>query len=72
MLKSATYNKNGFTPFANGGSQILLQSIQEYNATFAESIYLIFISSINAFPENVLIIWVLTKYLLVNPQWMYI
>ena len=51
MSKYATVNKNGFPPFANGGCQILLQSIQEYNATFAESMYLIFLSSINAFPE---------------------
>ena len=51
-----TVNKNGFTPFANGRCQSLLQSIQEYNATFAELMYLIFISSINAFHENVLII----------------
>ena len=28
MSKSTTVNKNGFTPFANGGCQSLLQSIR--------------------------------------------
>jgi len=45
-------------------------SQQEFIATFAESIC---IYKFNEWIlENVLIIWVLTKYLLVNPQWMYI
>ena len=59
-----------YTFFANGGCQSLLYSQREYIATFAESIC---ISKFNeCIPENVLIIWVLTMYLLVNEQWMYI
>ena len=41
----------------------------EYIATFVESIR---IHKFNeCIPEDVLIIWVLTNYLLVNAQWMY-
>ena len=61
MSKSATVNKSGFTPFANGGCHV---------STFAESICIYKFSE--CIPENVLIIWVLTNYLLVNAQWMYI
>jgi len=88
MSKSNTVNKNAFTLFANGGCQSVLQSTrmdshslllvdvkvyysqQEYIATYAESICIYKFNE--CIPENVLIIWVLTKYLLVNPQWMYI
>ena len=86
MLKSTTVNKNGVTPHANGRCLSLLQSTrmgslpllmvdvkvyysqQEYIATFAESIWIYKFNE--CIPENVLIIWVLTKYLLVNAQWM--
>ena len=88
MSKSTTVYKIGFTPFANGGCQSLLQSTRmgshplliadvkvyysqrEYIATFAESICVYKFNK--CIPENVLIIWVLTMYLLVNEQWMYI
>ena len=81
MSKSTSVIKNGFTPFAYGRCQSLLQSTkmgshpllmmdvkvyyrqQEYIATFAESISIYKFNE--CIPENVLIIWVLTNYLLV-------
>ena len=45
-------------------------SQQEFNATFAKSLCIYKFNE--CIPENVLIIWVLTKYLLVNQQWTYI
>ena len=67
MSKYIPLNKNGFTPFANGRCQSLLQS------TRMGSLESICIHKFNeCIPEDVLIIWVLTIYLLVNAQWMYI
>ena len=69
MSKSTKVNEYGFTPFAKGRCQVYY-SQREYISTFVESIC---IHKFNeCIPENVLIIWVLTNYLLVNAQWMYI
>jgi len=45
-------------------------SQREYIATFGESICIYKFNE--CIPEKVLIIWVLTDYLLVNAQWMFI
>jgi len=66
---STKVNEYGFTPFANGRCQVYY-SQQEYISTFAESICIYKFNK--CIPENALIIWGLTNYLLVNPQWMYI
>ena len=69
MSKSTKVNEYGFTPFAKGRCQVYY-SQREYISTFVESIC---IHKFNeCIPENVLIIWVLTNYLLVNAQWTYI
>ena len=77
MSKSTTVNDCGFTPFANGGCLSLLESTRmgshplvlqsrEYIATFAESLWIYKFNE--CIPENLFIIRVLTKYLLVNAQ----
>ena len=60
MSKFTTDNKNGFTPFANGGCKSVLKSARKYTL----------LSSMNGFLK--MLIWVLTKYLLLTRQWMYI